>query len=267
MGVPVAVKEVPIPSIPNAAKGEDIRPDGVGMSLSTDQLAKWEKTSRAFVREFNNLRGLQHPHIIQFFGAVVDKGHVTDMFEIESMEDIAVKSLHKRVGDVNLDTLAQYTTPVKQQQQTQVRHVVRPPTRLLVMEMARCSLRDVLKSQWGERGGSGDVGQENPEEATRSSSSGPEESQGGISMLTCLNWAREVASALVYIHRRQMAHLDVKVRERNANNMSVCECVSACGGGGWEMGVLHTHTWHCLTFVSYLACKCCHCSHWGGQVM
>jgi serine/threonine protein kinase len=93
----------------------------------------------SFIKEFEHLKTLRHPNVVQFFGAACSS---------------------------NLETAEQ--------------------RRVLVMELAACSLKDVVR------------GEHVPE--------------GGYPVVTSLNWARQVAAGLRYIHDRRIIHFDIKVR-------------------------------------------------------
>jgi serine/threonine protein kinase len=123
-----------------------------------------------FVTEFNNLRRLRHPHVVDLYGAAVVPGG-------------ALAGSWRR---------------------------------LLVMELAACSLRDVLRN---------------------TSQPAP--------MGTGLAWARQIAGGLAFIHSRGMIHFDIKpanVLLDMSGNAKIC-----------DLGVARATSWQTpssLTFTN-----------------
>ena len=107
----------------------------------------------SFIKEFEHLKSLRHPNVVQFFGAACSS---------------------------NPETAEQ--------------------RRVLVMELAACSLKDVVR------------GEHVPE--------------GGYPVVTSLNWARQVAAGLRYIHDRRMIHFDIKVRTCGSTHVVLASPIS-----------------------------------------
>jgi serine/threonine protein kinase len=138
LNTPVAIKEM----ITRSSGG------GGGGGADAARVAADRAEDDSFIKEFENLKSLRHPNVVQFFGAACAS---------------------------NVDTAEQ--------------------RRVLVMELAACSLKDVVR--------------------------GDKVPQGGYPVVTSLNWALQVAAGLRYIHDRRMIHFDIKVIKFTC----VCACV------------------------------------------
>ncbi|GBG31352.1 Protein kinase, putative [Hondaea fermentalgiana] len=100
-GYPVAVKEMLSDVRFSEAEEADLQASLRGATFEERERARDEKFNQEFAREFNNLRKLRHPNIVDMYGTAIIENDVTHSFRRLLVMELCACSMRDMLRDTN----------------------------------------------------------------------------------------------------------------------------------------------------------------------